>query len=65
MIDQYAYQLKMQGMNINDYYKITGTTEEELHKQMHPEAEKRVKYRYLIEAIAEDRKSTRLNSSHA
>lgn len=56
MIDQYAYQLKMQGMNINDYYKITGTTEEELHKQMHPEAEKRVKYRYLIEAIADAEK---------
>lgn len=56
MIDQYAYQLKMQGLNIDDYYKITGTTHEKLHEQMKPEAEKRVKYRYLIEAIADAEK---------
>lgn len=53
MIDEYARQLQMQGMNINDYYKMTGTTEADLHKMMAPEAEKRVKYRYLIEGIAE------------
>lgn len=53
MIDQYANQLQMQGMNINDYYKMTGTSEEDLHKMMAPEAEKRVKYRYLIEGIAD------------
>ena len=53
MIDEYARQLQMQGMNINDYYKMTGTTEEDLHKMMAPEAEKRVKYRYLIEGIAD------------
>lgn len=53
MIDQYAEQLKMQGMNIDDFYKMTGTSHEDLHKQMAPEAEKRVKYRYLLEEIAE------------
>ena len=53
MIDQYAQQLQMQGMNIDDYYKMTGTKEEDLHKMMAPEAEKRVKYRYLIEEVAE------------
>ncbi len=53
MIEQYASQLRMQGMNIDDYYKLTNTTEEDLHKQMEPEALKRVKYRFLIETIAE------------
>ena len=53
MIDQYAQQLQMQGMNIDDYYKMTGTKGEDLHKMMAPEAEKRVKYRYLLEGIAE------------
>ena len=53
MIDQYAQQLQMQGMNIDDYYKMTGTKEEDLHKMMAPEAEKRVKYRYLLEGIAD------------
>ncbi len=52
MLDQYANQLKMQGMNIDDYYKMTGTKEEDLHKMMEPEATKRVKYRYLIEEVA-------------
>ena len=53
MIEQYAEQLKMQGMNIEDFYRMTGSTHEDLHKQMAPEAEKRVKYRYLIEAVAD------------
>lgn len=53
MIDQYSQQLQMQGMNIETYYQITGTTEADLHKMMAPEAEKRVKYRYLLEGIAE------------
>lgn len=53
MIEQYARQLQMQGMNIDDYYKMTGTKEDDLHKMMAPEAEKRVKYRYLIEGVAE------------
>ena len=53
MIEQYSQQLQMQGMNIEDYYKMTGTKEEDLHKMMAPEAEKRVKYRYLLEGIAD------------
>ncbi|MEG0977287.1 MAG: trigger factor [Bacilli bacterium] len=56
MIDQYQEQLHQQGMDIETYYQITGTDHEALHKQMMPEAEKRVKYRYLIEGISEAEK---------
>ena len=56
MIDGYANQLKMQGIDIEQYYKITGTTHEDLHKQMEPEAVKRIQYRYVIEEIAEAEK---------
>lgn len=56
MIDEYANQLAHQGLDINKYYEITGTNEEALHKQMIPEATKRVKYRYLIEAISDAEK---------
>ena len=56
MIDGYANQLKMQGIDIEQYYKITGTSHEDLHKQMEPEAIKRIKYRYVIETIAEEEK---------
>ena len=56
MIDEYSRQLQVQGMNIDEFFKITGTTHEDLHKQMAPEAEKRVKLRYLIEEVAETEK---------
>ena len=56
MIDGYANQLKMQGIDIEQYYKITGTSHEDLHKQMEPEAIKRIKYRYVIEEIASQEK---------
>lgn len=56
MIHQFEEQLGMQGIKIADYMQITGMTHEKLHEQMEPEATKRVKYRYLLEAIAENEK---------
>ncbi len=56
MIDQYSRQLQMQGMNLDTYFQMTGTNHEDLHKQMNPEAKKRVEFRYLIEAVAETEK---------
>ena len=56
MIEGYERELRAQGLDIEQYYKITGTTHEDLHKQMEPEATKRIKYRYIIEEIAEQEK---------
>ena len=56
MIHQMEEKLAMQGLNIEQYYEFTGMTHEKLHEQMHDEAVKRVKYRYLIEAVAEAEK---------
>ena len=56
MIENYEHQLSHQGMKIEDFYKMTGTTHEDLHKQMEPEAIKRIKYRYIIEEIANKEK---------
>ena len=56
MIHQFEEQLGMQGIKVQDYMNITGMTHEKLHEQMEPEATKRVKYRYLLEAIAEAEK---------
>ena len=53
MIHSMEEKLAMQGLNIEQYYEFTGMTHEKLHEQMHDEAEKRVKYRYLIEAVAD------------
>ena len=54
MIHQFEEQLKMQGIKLDDYMRITGMTHEKLHEQMEPEATKRIKYRYLLEEIAQN-----------
>ena len=56
MIHQFEHQLSHQGLNIEQYYQFTKTTHEDLHKQMEPEATKRVQYRYLLEAVIEKEK---------
>lgn len=56
MIHQFEEQLKMQGVKMEDYANITGMTHEKLHEQMEPEATNRIKYRYLLEAIADNEK---------
>lgn len=53
MIHQFEEQLRMQGLNIEQYYEFSGMDHEKLHEQMEPEATKRVKYRYLLEKVAE------------
>ena len=52
MMNQFAEQLKMQGLSMEQYFQFTGSSHEDMHKQMEPEATKRVKYRYLIEEVA-------------
>ncbi len=56
MIHQFEEQLRMQGLSVEQYLQFTGGSHEDMHKQMEPEAEKRVKYRYLIEMVAEEEK---------
>ncbi len=56
MLNQFGEQLRMQGISLDQYLQFTGATHEDMHKQMEPEAEKRVKYRYLIEEVAEAEK---------
>jgi len=56
MMHQYEDQLKMQGLDLEKFYELTGQTHEDLHKNMEGEATKRVKYRYLIEEVAEEEK---------
>ena len=56
MIHQYEEQLKMQGLSIDQYLEFTKQTREDLEKMMEKEAAKRVKYRYLLENVAEAEK---------
>lgn len=52
MIERYADQLKSQGISLELYYQFTKTTEEDLKKQIRPEAEKTVLYRLMLEEIS-------------
>ena len=52
MIHQFEEQLAGQGLNIEQYYQFAGMDHEKLHTQMEPEATKRVKFRFLLEEVA-------------
>lgn len=52
MLEQYKQNLSMQGITIEQFYKFTNSDEQALKDQMHPEAEKRVKLRLMLEEIA-------------
>lgn len=51
MYEDFLDKLAMQGLTEDIYLKYANTTKENILKEMHPEAEKRVKYRYLLEAV--------------
>lgn len=51
MVKQYEERLQMQGISLEQFYKFTNSSEEQLKKQMHEEAEKRVKLRFAIDEI--------------
>ncbi len=52
ILHQYEDQLKMQGLNLEQYLEFTQTDRETLEKNMEPEAINRIKSRYLLEEIA-------------
>ncbi len=56
MIGQYEENLRMQGISLEQFYQFTNSNEEALKAQMHPEAERRVASRFLLEEIAKAEK---------
>jgi trigger factor len=51
MLDEYAQQLKSQGIDLQLFLNYTGKTEEDLKNDMRPDAEKRVKSRLALKAV--------------
>ena len=51
MVHQFADHIAMQGINIEQFYKLTNSTEEDLKEKYKDEALKRVKNRLIIEEI--------------
>ena len=51
MVHQFADHIAMQGINIDQFYKLTNSTEEDLKEKYKEDALKRVKNRLIIEEI--------------
>ena len=56
MVGQYSDHLKMQGITLEQFYKLTNSDEAALKDQMRPEAIKRITYRLMLEEIAKKEK---------
>ncbi|MDN6663970.1 MAG: trigger factor [Tetragenococcus koreensis] len=52
-MDEFLNNMQQQGISPEMYYQITGTTEDDLHKQFEGEAGTRVKTNLVIEAIVD------------
>ncbi|HEN9078205.1 TPA: trigger factor [Streptococcus agalactiae] len=51
-MNEFMGNMQRQGISPEMYFQLTGTTEEDLHKQYQADADKRVKTNLVIEAIA-------------
>jgi trigger factor len=56
MMNEFDQRLSTQGVKLDQYLQLTGSSKEDFEKQLAPEAEKRVKERYLLEEVAEKEK---------
>lgn len=52
MMNEFAQQLSYQGLSIDQYFQFTGMTKEKFFETATPEAERRIKSRLVLEAIA-------------
>ncbi len=53
LLDNYNRNLYMQGMSLDTYMQYTGLTRDNLMDQMRPQAEKSIKGRLVLEAVAD------------
>lgn len=51
MMQDFNYQMTSQGISLDLYYQMTGSTEEELHDRMKPDAERNVKDQLVLDQI--------------
>ena len=52
MADDFARRIMQQGMSVEQYFQFTGLSEEKMMEELKPQAEKRIKTRLVLEAIA-------------
>lgn len=52
MIDEFAQRMQMQGLSMEQYFQFTGASYDQMFAQVKPQAEKRIKSRLVLEAVA-------------
>ena len=52
MVDEFAQRISMQGLSMEQYLQFTGTNYKQMVEQVKPQAEKRIKSRLVLEAVA-------------
>ena len=52
MLNEFGYQLQSQGLNLDQYCKYLNKTQQQMIDEFKPDAEKRVKSRLIVEAVA-------------
>lgn len=52
MVDEFAQRITMQGISMEQYLQLTGTNYQQMVEQVKPQAEKRIKSRLVLEAVA-------------
>lgn len=52
MVDEFAQRITMQGISMEQYLQITGSSYQQLVEQVKPQAEERVRSRLVLEAVA-------------
>ena len=52
MLNEFGYQLQSQGLNLDQYCQYLNKTQQQMIDEFKPDAEKRVKSRLIVEAVA-------------
>ena len=52
MADEFAQRISQQGLTLEQYFQFTGLSQEKMMEELRPQAEKRIKTRLVLEAIA-------------
>ncbi|HCF49023.1 MAG TPA: trigger factor [Syntrophomonas sp.] len=55
MLRQFEYRMNSQGLDLNQYLQITGSSIDKLRESLYPEAETKVKYDFLLEKLVEEK----------
>ncbi len=51
IVEDFAQRMQMQGINMEQYFQLTGSSYDALLDQVRPQAEKRIKSRLILEAV--------------